>query len=195
MNEEIIQCDVVDIRATKTTINEAGYQQSNGEFVKSSATYCMVCQNVVYVAYILDNGVYHCPSCISEKEINAITRKNAKHDKRDTPETRELKKAMASFKGLGFSDEDTKTRKVTQYKSIGCEHGKWNDEKTVWKWNEKWVCSICKKSLDDEGEVVKNKKAHELTHKEKWDKLLASKKVGQSPPKVTWLLKENRKDD
>ena len=181
MTEEIIQIVDTDVK--------------HGELVESSATYCMVCQNIVYVAYVLDHGVYHCPSCISEKEVNAITRSKNRREGRDTPDARDLKKAMADFKSLGFSDEGSKIRKVMQHKAIGCEHGKWNKDKTNWKWNEKWICDLCKWSCSTEGEVTKNKKQHEEVHKAKWDKLLASKKEGQTAPKVQWLLGENRRDD
>ena len=181
MTEEIIQVTSTDVK--------------HGEIVRSSATYCMVCQNIVYAAYILDHGVYHCPSCVSSKEINAITRAKRRREGRGTPDDRALQEEYASFRTVALSDEDNKTSKIVRCKTIGCEHGNWNDEKTVWKWNEKWVCSLCKWACDDAGEVVKKKKAHELVHKEKWDKLLASKKEGQTAPKVAWVLKENRKDD
>ena len=183
MTEEIIQVTATDVK--------------HGEIVRSSATYCMVCQNIVYAAYILDHGVYHCPSCVSSKEINAITRAKRRREGRGTPDDRALQEEYASFRTVALSDEDNKTSKIVRCKTIGCEHGNWNDEKTVWKWNEKWVCNLCEWSCDDSTyqDVVNNKKGHENMHKEKWDKLLASKKEGQTAPKVAWVLKENRKDD
>jgi len=182
LTEEVMSCYNTEIK-------------SGGVVVSSPATYCMICQTIVYATYILDHGVYHCPTCVSETEINSITRAKAKREGRDTPDTRDLVKAYSDFRGVAFSDEDSKTRKVVQCKSIGCEHGTWNEGKTVWQWKEKWFCSICNWSCEDVGEVVKNKKTHEGFHKEKWDKLLASKKEGQERPKVAWYFREDRRRD
>lgn len=182
MTEEIISCfDTKVIRG--------------GEVVSTPATYCMVCQTIVYATYILDHGVYHCPTCVSQKEINAITRSKHKREGRSTPETRDLVKAYSDFRGIAFSDEESKTRKTVQHKTIGCDHGTWNEDKTIWKWNEKWFCSLCNYSCEDDGDVIKSKEKHEDMHKEKWDKLLASKKEGQERPKVAWIFREDRRDD
>lgn len=190
MTENVMQC--VDTKLERVV--------KNGEVVDVNvisipATYCMICQNIVYAAYILDHGVYHCPTCVSQKEINAITRSKNKRDGRASPESRDLVKAYSDFRGVAFSDEDNKTSKIVNCKTIGCEHGTWNENKTVWKWKEKWFCSLCDMSCEDNIDVTKNKKAHENVHKEKWDKQLASKKEGQEMPKVSWIFREDRRLD
>ena len=182
MTEEIMRCYDTEVR--------------RGEVISTPATYCMICQNIVYAAYILDSGVYHCPTCVSQKEINAITRAKSKREGRSSPESRDLIKSYSNFRGVAFSDEESKMAKIVHCKTIGCEHGTWNEDKTVWQWKEKWFCSICHWSCDDDIDVTKNKKTHVDFHKEKYDKRKYQEKVeGDTEEKVEWHFKEDRRHD
>lgn len=165
----------------------------HGEIIIRPATYCMICQSIVYATYILDHGVHHCPTCVSEKEINAITRAKSKREGRATPDARDLTKEYSNFRTIALSDDANKTSKVVNCNAIGCEHGTWNKDKTIWKWNEKWFCNLCDYSCEHGNEAVK--KQHEGVHKEKWDKLLLKNKEGQEMPKVTWVFREDRRLD
>ena len=200
MNEDIVQClDVEFVQDNKGHINEK---------IERPATYCMICQSVVHEVYILDHGVHHCLMCVETDEVDSITTAKCKHEKRE-PEKGELQKSYAAFRKIALLEPDIHNVKATQHNQIKCTHGKWNEDRTTWKWEEKWFCNLCPKSFKDvpiekdpnknlrpayqkkREELTKNKTEHEVYHKDAQLKKQSRDKT-QPIEKVVWVLEEDR---
>ena len=198
MNESAIQChDVEYIKGNKGQL----------ERVEHRATWCMICQSIVHDVYILDHGVHHCLLCMDESEINSITTVKCKREGR-TIDNGLLQREYASFRKIALLDDNIHNVNVTQHNAIKCVHGKWNKDRTTWKWEEKWFCNLCPKSFKDvvidpskkltehqkkkQSDLNKMKKDHENYHKEQQTKK-QSRDKSDPIEKVVWVLREDRR--